>query len=144
MPHGYTLHLDATCDRGKGGTFLCPPGWNGWLLHAVLVGAENSGEMRPTVGRTLAAFGDPLAVMRDLGPGGTRAIAGRQQHGIPDLLCHFHFLAAVGHKLLDGYYSMLHTQISRSKVGGQLQDLLRKAARLGLCGPTCRPCCCGF
>ena len=127
MPHGYPLHIDATCDKGRGGTFLCLAGWNRWVLHAVRVGSENAREMRPAVERTLAAFGDPLAVMRDLGPAGGRAIAGCRQRGIPDLLCHFHFLAAVGHKLLDGYYSLLRSQISRSKVRSQLQDLLRKA-----------------
>ena len=56
--------------------------------------------MRPAVERTLAAFGDPLAAMRDLGRAGARAVAGCRQRG---------------------------SQISRSRVRSQLRDLLRKA-----------------
>ena len=29
MPHGHPLQIDATCDRGRGGTFLCLAGWTG-------------------------------------------------------------------------------------------------------------------
>ena len=127
MPHGYPLHIDATCDKGNGGTFLCLAGWNFWVLHAERVGSENTREMPPAVERTLAAFGHPSVVIRDLGPAGARAIAGCQQRAIPHLLCHLSFLAAVGHKLLDGYYSMLSSQISCSKVRSQSQDLLHRA-----------------
>ena len=129
MPHGYPLHIDATCDRGKGGTFLCLAGWTGWVLHAVRIASENASELRPAVERTLDTFGDPLAVMRDLGAAGAKAVAACRQRGISDLLCHFHFLAAVGHKLLDGHYSLLRNQISRSKVRSQLRALLSQARK---------------
>ena len=127
MPHGYPLHIDATCDQGKGGTFLCLAGWTGWVLHAVRIATENASELLPAVERTLAAFGDPLAVMRDLGAAGAKAVGSCRQRDIPDLLCHFHFLAAVGHKLLDGHYALLRSQISRSKVRSQLRALLCQA-----------------
>ena len=135
MPHGYPLHIDATCDHGKGGTFLCLAGWIGWVLHAVRITSENASELRPAVERTLDTFGDPLAVMRDLGPAGAQAVAGCRRRGIPDLLCHFHFLAAVGHKLLDGHYATLRNRISRSKVRGQLRALLRQARSAGKVRP---------
>ena len=125
MPHGYPLHIDATCDRGRGGTFLCLAGWTGWVLHAVRIASENAGELRPAVERTLAAFGDPLAVMRDLGAAGAQAVAACRRRDIPDLLCHFHFLAALGRKkLLDGHHSLLRSRISRSKVRSRLRALL--------------------
>ena len=127
MPHGYPLHIDATCHRGQGGNFLCLGGWNDWVLHSVRIDTENASELLPAVERTRAAFGDPLAVMRDLGPAGAKAVAGCRQRGIPDLLCHFHFLAAVGHKLLDGHYATLRGRIARSKVRSQLRALLQQA-----------------
>ena len=127
MPHGYPLHIDATCDKGKGGTFLCRAGWTGWVLHAVRIGSENERALRPAIERTVAAFGDPVAIMRDLGSAGAKAVADCRQRGIPDLLCHYHFLAAVGHQLLAGGYALLRSQISRSKVRGRLRDLLRGA-----------------
>ena len=127
MPHGYALHIDATGDKGKGGTFRCLDGWTGWTLHAVRIGSENERELRPAVERTLAAFGDPVAVMRDLGGAGAKAVADCRQRGIPDLLCQYHFLAAVGHQLLDDSYALLRTQITRSKVRARLRELLRTA-----------------
>ena len=127
LPHGYPLHIDATCDKGRGGAFRCLDGWTGWVLHAVRIGSENERELRPAVERTVAAFGDPVAIMRDLGQAGAKAVAGCRQRGVPDLLCPYHFLAAVGHRLLDGGYALLRSQISRSKVRGRLRALLRAA-----------------
>ena len=127
LPHGYALHIDATCDKGKGGTFRCLDGWTGWTLHAVRIGSENEAQLRPAVERTLAAFGDPVAIMRDLGGAGAKAVARCRQRGIPDLLCQYHFLAAVGHQLLDGDYALLRSRIRRSKLRARLRELLRAA-----------------
>ena len=127
LPHGYPLHIDATCDKGRGGAFRCLDGWTGWVLHAVRIGSENERELRPAVERTVAAFGDPVAIMRDLGQAGAKAVAGCRQRGVPDLLCQYHFLAAVGHRLLDDSYALLRSQISRSKVRSRLRALLRAA-----------------
>lgn len=49
MPHGHTPHIDATCDQGRGGTFLCVAGG---VLHAVRVASEDAGELRPAAERT--------------------------------------------------------------------------------------------
>ena len=140
MPHGYALHIDATSDKGRGGLFLCRDGCTGWVLHTVKVASENEPELRPAVERTVAAFGDPLAVLRDLGSAGAKAVAGCRQRGIPDLVCHFHFLAAVGQQLLDADYAALRSQITRSKLRSALRDQLRatrpagpgRAPRVGL------------
>ena len=67
MPHGYRLHVDATCDKRRGGLFLCLDGWLRWVLHAVRIRSENAAEIRPAIESTLTVFGQPLACMRDLG-----------------------------------------------------------------------------
>ena len=105
----------------------CLDGWSGWVLHAVRIGSENERELRPAVERTVAAFGDPVAILRDLGQSGAKAVAGSRRRGVPDLLCQYHFLAAVGHRLLDGSYALLLSQIARSKVRSRLRALLREA-----------------
>ena len=124
MPQGYALHLDATCDQGQGGSFLCLDGFTGWVLHAIKIASENERELRPAVERTLAAFGDPLATVRDLGSGVAKAVAAVHQRGIPDLLCHYHFLAAVGKRLLDEDHTKLRGQLARSRLRSHLRDLL--------------------
>ena len=124
-PLGYPLHIDATCEHGKGGTFVCLDGWTDWVLHAIKITSENERELRPAVDRTLAAFGNPLAIVRDLGSGGEQAVADYRRQGIPDLLCHYHFLAAVGHRLLDDSHASLRNQLTRSRLRKRLRELLK-------------------
>ena len=64
---GYQLHLDATCEKGKGGVFLCLDGCHGWVLMAGKIPSENEEYMKPLIERTVELFGDPISTMRDLG-----------------------------------------------------------------------------
>ena len=125
MAQGYPLHIDATSDKGRGALFLCLDGWRNWVLHAVKVSTENAAEMRPAIPRTVADFGPPVAIMRDLGSAGAKAVKDYRQQAIPDLVCHYHFLAAAGRKLLDVEYAALRSQLRSSKVRSGLRDLLR-------------------
>ena len=125
MAPGYPLHIDATSDKGRGGLFLCRDGWRGWVLHAVKVSSENAAELQPAIEDTIHAFGPPVATMRDLGSAGAKAIAGCQLEAVPDLVCHYHFLAAVGRKLLDVEYAALRGELRSSKVRSGLRELLR-------------------
>ncbi len=67
----------------------------------------------------------PLANVRDLGSGGEKAVADYRRQGIPDLLCHYHFLAAVGHRLLDDSHSTLRNELTRSRLRKRLRELLK-------------------
>ena len=111
--------------RAGGGLFLCRDGWRGWVLHAVKVSSENAAELQPAIEDTIHAFGPPVATMRDLGSAGAKAIAGCQLEAVPDLVCHYHFLAAVVRKLLDVEYAALRGELRSSKVRSGLRELLR-------------------
>jgi len=126
MEHGYPLHLDATCDRGKGGLFVCMNGWRGWVLMAARIASENGDVLKPLVAKTVGSFGDPVATVRDLGDAGGKAVESLAQKGIPDLLCHYHFVAAVGKKLLDKPYSNLRNALSSLGVKTKLHALLKR------------------
>ena len=129
MEGGYPLHIDATNEYGKGGLFLCLDGFRGWVLHAVKIATENSTELRPAIEKTIDLFGDPIAIMRDLGSGGAKSVKRLRQKGIPDLVCHYHFLGAVGKKLFDSNYSVLRNLLRQSKVRTKLRELLRELRR---------------
>lgn len=116
--------MDATSDKGKGGLFVCLDGWPGWVLHAVKVTAENERELRPAMESTVAAFDRPVAILRDLGGAGAKAVAPYRREAIPDLVCHCHFLAAVGKQLLDLEYAVLRNLLRQSKVRSGLRELL--------------------
>ena len=65
--------------------------------------------------------------MRDLGSAMAKTIGDCRHRGIPGLLCHYHFLAAVSQGVLDEDCAKLRGQLSRSKLCARLRDLLRTA-----------------
>ena len=126
MNGGYPLHIDATSEHGKGGLFVCLDGWCGWVLHAVKIASENAEELRPCIEETIRRFGDPIAVVRDLSAAESAAVDSLRAKGIPDLVCHYHLLGAIGKKLFDDPYAVLRNLLRQSKVRTQLRDLLRE------------------
>ncbi len=125
LEEGYPLHIDATCEHGKGGLFVCMDGWRGWVLVAGRIDSEHEDHLRPLVEKTTSLFGEPIAVVRDMGTGGAKAVASLRERGIPDLICHFHFLAAVGKKLFEQPYRLLRKLLKASGARTDLRDLLR-------------------
>ena len=126
MQAGYPLHLDATCERGKGGLFVCMDGWHGWVLMATRIPSEHEDYLRPLVEKTVALFGDPIATVRDMGEGMAKAVAPLRARGVPDFVCHYHFLGAVGKKLFEKPYRVLGNLLRQHKLQGDLRDLLRE------------------
>jgi hypothetical protein len=126
MQQGYPLHLDATCEHGKGGLFVCMDGWRGWVLMAARIPSEHEDYLRPWVEKTAALFGAPIATVRDMGEGVGKAVAPLRARGVPDFICHYHFLGAVGKKLFETPYRALANCLRQHKVQGDLRVLLRE------------------
>jgi hypothetical protein len=114
--HGYPLHIDATSEHGKGGLFVCIDGFRDWVLVAGKIESESEANLKPIVERTVELFGDPLAVVRDLGEPGQKAVAFLRKRGVPDLVCHYHFLGALGKKLFDNPYTLLRNILRQSRI----------------------------
>ncbi|MGI9333309.1 MAG: hypothetical protein ACR2RL_09160 [Gammaproteobacteria bacterium] len=129
MHSGYPLHIDATCEHGRGGLFVCMDGWRGWVLTATRIPSEHADHLRPAVDKTIELFGDPIATVRDLGEAGANALDGLRKRDIPDLLCHYHFLGALGKKLFDNAYALLRRLLRTSNVRRDLRELLRELRR---------------
>jgi hypothetical protein len=126
MSSGWALHLDATCDAGRGGLFACMEGLRGWVLMVERVTTESGEELTPVVQRTVELFGDPLATMRDMGKGMEAAVAPLRKRGILDLICHYHFLRAVGTALLGIAYDMVRSLLRVSEARSGLNQLVRE------------------
>jgi hypothetical protein len=104
---GYPMHIDATCERGKGGLFVCIDGWRNWVLWAARVPSESGDNLTPVIEKAVSLFGHPIATVRDMGEGCAHSVGALRKAGIPDLICHYHFLAAVGRKLFGHLYEAL-------------------------------------
>jgi hypothetical protein len=126
MKGGYPLHLDATCEKGKGGLLVTMDGWRGWILWSGRIPTEHEDHIRPLIERTVELFGVPVATVRDLGDPGARACAHLREQGIPDFICHYHFLGAVGKKLLEEAYGRLRSLLNLSRMSRELYALLRE------------------
>ncbi len=124
--YGYPLHIDATSDRGKGGLFVCMDGFRGWVLCAGKIESESEERLKPFVEKTIALFGAPIATVRDLGPPGRNAVAFPAKNGIPDFVCHYHFLGAIGERLFNSCYAILRKLLSQSSIRPDLRQLLKK------------------
>lgn len=127
----YPLHLDATCEYGKGGLFICMNGWRQWVLVAGRIPSEHVDHLEPLVQKTVGLFGEPVATVRDMGEAGAGAVKFLGERGIPDFICHYHFLAAVGTKLFDEPYALLRRLVQSSGLRTELHAMLRTLRRYG-------------
>lgn len=125
LTDGYPMHIDATCERGKGGLFVSLDGWHNWVLWSGRIASENSQQLRPLVEKTVQLFGNPIAVMRDMGEGMSEAVDALRKKGIVDLICHYHFLRAVGDRLFNNLYDHLRGMLRLSRIRTDLRTLLR-------------------
>ncbi len=121
----YPLHLDATCERGKGGMFACIDGWKGWVLGAARIPSESAENLTPLIEKIVQLFGMPVATVRDMGTGIAGAVESLRKAGVPDLICHYHFLAAVGRSLFKTLYDKLRDMIRQSGCRAEMRHLLR-------------------
>lgn len=127
--YGYPLHIDATSEYGKGGLFVCMDGFRKWVLCAGKIESESEEHLKPFVERTVELFGAPIATVRDLGPPGKNAVAYLVERGVPDFVCHYHFLGAVGEKLFDKPYALLRNLLRQSQIRSDLRQLLKDMKR---------------
>jgi len=129
---GWPLHIDATCEDGQGTLFVAYAGWRGWALGAWKIPTERADAILPKLRTVAARFGDPCAVMRDLGKAMIEAardfVAGIERP-IPVLGCHMHFLKDIGKDLLQTAHDDLRDLFRRFKVLARLRALARDLGR---------------
>jgi hypothetical protein len=129
---GWPLHIDATCEDGRGTLLVALAGWRQWVLGAWKVSTERSDAIAPCLRELVVQFGAPCAVMRDLGRGITLAVNNLLTElnlDIPVLACHYHFLKDIGNDLLKTAHSDLRDLFRRTKIRPKLRTLSRELGR---------------
>lgn len=129
---GWPLHADATGEDGRGTLLVVFAGWRRWVLGSFKIPTERADAVLPCLHQVADRFGNPCAVMRDLGKAMIPAAASFvEERGltIPVLSCHFHFLQDVGKDLLGAGYGRLRETLRQERVRPRLRTLARELGR---------------
>ncbi len=116
---GYILHLDGTCEGASPHLISVLDGMSEIVLGNRKLASENAEDLEPFLQGIRSQYGDPVAVVSDMGKGFAMAIAGVFP-GIPAYICHFHFLKAVGTELLGEEHDSIRASLRAHKVRASL------------------------
>jgi len=126
---GYPLHIDCTTEGGKGTLLVIFTGWQKWVLGSWKIPTESAVAITPHITEICQIFGEPLAIVRDLGQPIARAIEDAADIMLcrPKILaCHFHFLRDVGKGLLGDDYEHLRMLIRKLSVRENIRVVIRE------------------
>ena len=129
---GWPLHIDATGEDGRGTLLIAFAGWRHWVLGAWKIPTEQADAILPRLRETIFHFGQPCAMVRDLGRAMTEAaekLCKELKLKIPVLACHLHFLSDVGKDLLEQGHDQLRALFRQAKLRSQLRTLARDLGR---------------
>lgn len=122
---GYILHLDATCEGDSPHVMSGMDGITEIVLENEKMASEKAETIVPLLRRIETRYGVPIALVHDMGKGICRAVS-QVFPGVPDLICHYHFLADVGKDLFAGENDTIRKRLSRHGVQGKLRKRLRE------------------
>jgi hypothetical protein len=128
---GYAMHIDATGEDGRGTLFMTYAGSRQWVLGAWKIATERADLILPCLRQTVAEFGPPIAIMRDLGKAvipAARVLVDEIGRPIAILSCHFHFLRDVGNDLLLDGHGAIRDLFRRFRIRPALRALVRHLA----------------
>lgn len=125
---GYILHLDAMHAGGAPVLMSGVDGLSRIVLGNVKLPGESAESIRPFLENLKKRFGVPVGCVHDMGPGICNAVA-KVFGGVPDFICHFHFLRDAGTDILEPSYALLRKQLRRHGISTRLHELARKLAR---------------
>lgn len=121
---GYILHLDGTCDGDSPHLFSGLDGISELVLDNVKLPSEKADLLIPFLRQIRQQYGDPVALVHDMGKGILIAIE-EVFPGKPDFICHFHFLRDIGKDLLEDDYQRIRNRLKKLKI----RTLLRQRAK---------------
>ncbi len=121
---GYILHLDGTCESDSPHLITSIDGLSRIVLGNIKLPSENADQLIPFLTSTKQAYGRPVALVHDMGRGILSAVKAVFP-GVPDYICHFHFLKDAGKDLFGHDYSTIRRHLKAHGLRGHL----RKAAK---------------
>ena len=121
---GYILHLDGTCEGESPHLMSSIDEISQMVMHNQKMPSENSDYIIPFLQHIKANYGNPLALVHDMGTGILRAVS-EVFPEILDFICHFHFLKAQGKNLFEQDYNTVRRHLRSYKLSTQLRKIAK-------------------
>lgn len=118
---GYILHVDGTCEGNSPNLFCGLDGTSELVLDTIKIPSEKKELLIPFFERIKKQYGLPIALVHDMGRGIVSAVD-EVFPGIPDFICHFHFLRDIGKDLLLTDYTALQKRLQKLKIRTSLRQ----------------------
>ena len=109
---GYVFHLDGTCEGQSPILMSGLDSLSEIVLGNVKLPSEKADTIIPFLKDIKEKFGDPLALVHDMGKGILNAVA-KVFPKTPDFICHFHFLRDIGKDLFGGEYDTIRQSLHK-------------------------------
>lgn len=117
---GYILHIDGTSEGASPHLISAIDEVSNFVLANVKVPGEKKEQVVPFLKEIKEYYGEPLAVTSDMGQAFLGAIA-EAFPGIPNYVCHFHFLRDLGKDLMEKEYSIIRAKLKHYRISTQLR-----------------------
>ena len=125
LRRGLILLIDGTSDGGGPVTYRAIVARTGVTVHAATIASEKEGDLVAFLKEVKREVGRPRLILRDGSPAARNACT-RVFPGVPQALCHWHFLRGAGEALLKAAYERLRTRILATKELARLETLRKR------------------
>ena len=117
---GYILHLDGTCEGDSPHLISVLDGITEIVLDNTKVRSENADDLIAFLKGIKSAYGDPVAVVSDMGKGILAAFR-EVFKDVPAFICHYHFLKALGKELFGEEREIMRKRLSKHGIQGNIK-----------------------
>ena len=98
------------------------------VLGNIKLPAEDEKHIVPFLQRMKKNYGIPIALVHDMGRGILKAVA-KIFTGVPDFICHFHFLRDIGKDFLGDQYDIIRKRLSKHQISSKLRYRAKQLKR---------------
>ncbi len=120
---GYILHVDGTCEGSSPNLFCGLDELSNLVLDNIKIPSEKKDLLVPFFKRLKAQYGEPVALVHDMGKGILTAVE-EVFPGVPDFICHFHFLRDIGKDLFGKEYKIVFDRLKKHGIRSALRRRL--------------------
>jgi len=125
MAGGYMLHLDAMHAGDAPALMTGLDSLSKIVLANIKIPSEQADHIIPFLNDIKDCYGTPRACVHDMGSGICKAVK-EVFPGVPDFICHFHFLRDIGKDFLEPAYAKLRNRLRSHAISSKLSALVRE------------------